>query len=243
MARSRSCRSAPITDWANRDPVRASGALGGMRWAKSGMGVESLARLRTRPGNKAANASLSPSRRVKLRLAERDNIHHFNVEKLVASEKPTPARLERVADARAADEVVPIDVVIQERSQIRPGSDHGTEQQALQRLQRAPVDHLLAMAGEGVARVKVEIHAADVLADQFNLVNVAAPEPLFMREANESDRKRIEAHHFRRNGVNGDHVSAGENVVFDVRRQASRTRPVARKRSVHQREQSGMDFF
>src|SRR5579871_4252120 len=91
--------------------------------------------------------------------------------------------------------------------------------------------------------MKVEIDISDVFPNDFDISNIAASQFLFVREANELDRERIEAHHFCGHCVNGDHVATGKNVILDMRDHASWTRPVACERAVHHGEEPGMDLF
>ncbi len=163
---------------------------------------------------------------------------------LICGEKLTPVGLEGIANPAATDEVVPVSVVVEPRGNVRPRGERRAQQQMFERFERAPVDHLLAAAGERIGvGIEVKIDIRNVLAHHFDLAHVAAAQTAFVSQTDELDRERIEAHHLRGDGVDGDHVPAGEDVVLNVRHHASRTRPVAGKSSVHDGKEAGVDLL
>ena len=114
----------------------------------------------------------------------------------------------------------------------------------LQRLERTPVNHLLAAAGKGIfVRREVEVDVRNILAHHLDFTNIPATQPAFMRQTNEFNGERVEAHRFGRYGVDRHHIAAGQDEVFDQRNHAARAGTVAREGSVHNRENAGMDFF
>src|SRR5262245_16896151 len=68
----------------------------------------------------------------------------------VRVEQLAPARRQDVADARLTVHRIPVAVVVEPRGRVAPGHDRRAQQQVLERLERAPVDELLAPRGEGV---------------------------------------------------------------------------------------------
>ena len=103
-----------------------------------------------------------PLRRVLLKQAAPLGIHHF-------------------CHSLFPNERVPEPIVVEPRCKEGPGDDRAAQQDILQRLERAMIDHLLAATGEGVdALMEVEIHLGDVLADDFDLPHIAAAEASLM---------------------------------------------------------------
>ena len=64
-----------------------------------------------------------------------------------------------------------------------------------------------------------------------------------MCATDESQTHRIEALEFGAHGVDGDLVARGKNQILDVRNHGAGAGAVAHDRSVHDREDSGMNFF
>src|SRR5689334_4507143 len=93
----------------------------------------------------------------------------------VGIEQLAPRGLEDVAHPRLAVDRVPEAVVVGARGGVAPRHDRRAQQQVLERLERPPVDELLAARGERVlveAAAEAEVHVADVLAHDLDLGGV-----------------------------------------------------------------------
>ena len=96
-----------------------------------------------------------------------------------------PVRTQCVFDPSTACHVIPIDIVIKARGCVGPGSHSCSQQQMFKWLQCAPIDHLLPPACKSVTTAKMKVYGRNVFSEHFDISDVTATEPSFMREANE----------------------------------------------------------
>src|SRR5699024_1355415 len=130
-------------------------------------------------------------------------------------EELPPLRLERVLHALPAHEWVPINVVVEVRCEVGPRHDRRSQQRLLQRLERAMVDHLLALAGEGIFVNEVPcLFERDVITDDLDVLRIADAEPLFVGETNEIELHWVEALELGADRIDRDLVSTRQKDVL-----------------------------
>src|SRR5690242_2327069 len=98
----------------------------------------------------------------------------------VALEEAAPLGPQHLTNPTLANQVVPVAIVVEPRGDEAQGCQRAAQEQLLKRFERAPVDQLLAAAGEGVLVIlEAKVDAGDVVTDQLNLPDVAAAEAGF----------------------------------------------------------------
>jgi len=105
-------------------------------------------------------------------------------------------------------------------------------------LHAAGEGHLLEGADE------MPVLAAHLLvADDLDLGRVAAAQPLFVGQADELDRHRVQAHELGGHGVDGHLVVRGQEDVLDIGNHAARAGAIAGEGAIHDRKDAAVDVL
>src|SRR5260221_6622137 len=163
---------------------------------------------------------------------------------LVLLEEAAPRRLALPALEDLAILARPaVVVVIQLAAEDEHVHEGGVEEELLKALHRAEPHHVADLARRVVADGKPPALVRDVRADDLDVARVSDTQTVVVRDLDVLEAHRIEAHHLRRNGVDGDLIDARQHVVFDHREHGARTGPVAARRPVHACEEAAVDLL